>query len=170
MAQVLDTMPLKENCVYVIPPDRQLQIDDNEISAIPFEEPRGRRAPIDSFFRSLATEHGDGFAIILTGGGSDGAVGVEAVKESGGIILVQDPSEAEHPSMPTAAIATEVADFVLPIRQMAERLVELIRTKSHVAVVPRVADEEDVRRILVVRGSASFRLFCLPAIFSLSNT
>src|SRR6185295_15649895 len=66
--------PLKANHVYVIPPDRQLQISDDSIAAVPFTEPRGRRAPIDSFFRSLASDHGDGFAVILTGGGSDGAV------------------------------------------------------------------------------------------------
>ncbi|HKD48144.1 MAG TPA: chemotaxis protein CheB [Rhizomicrobium sp.] len=149
VVQVASSTPLEANRVYVIPPDRELQIDDNEISAVPFAEPRGQRAPIDSFFRSLASEHGDGFAVILTGGGSDGAVGVKAVKESGGIILVQDPAEAEHPSMPSAAIATEVADFVLPVRQMAERLVELIKVKDHVVDGQKNLDEEeDLRRIL----------------------
>ena len=78
----------------------------DEIAAAAFDEPRGHRAPIDLFFRSLAEQHGDGFAIILTGAGSDGAVGVRAVKEAGGIILVQDPNEAEYPSMPRSAIAT----------------------------------------------------------------
>ena len=130
-------------------PDRQLQITDHEISAKPFGEARGQRAPIDSFFRSLAQQHGDGFAVILTGAGSDGAVGVKAVKEAGGIILVQDPAEAEHPAMPSAAISTEVVDFVLPIKQLAQRLAELIRTKDHAAIVRRVADDEDnLRRIL----------------------
>lgn len=142
-------MPLEPNHVYVILPDRQLQITDHEISAIPFDEPRGQRAPIDSFFRSLASQHGDGFAVILTGAGSDGAVGVKAVKEAGGIILVQDPAEAEHPAMPTAAISTDVVDFVLPLRQLAERLAELIRTRDHAAQAQRTADEEDnMRRIL----------------------
>lgn len=146
---VVGEMPLQPNRVYVIPPDRQLQITENSISATPFVEPRGQRAPIDSFFRSLATHHGDGFAVILTGGGSDGAVGVKAVKEAGGIILVQDPAEAEHPSMPTAAIGTEVVDFVLPIRQLAQRLAELIRARDNVADVERsVDDEENLRRIL----------------------
>ncbi|HEX3755672.1 MAG TPA: chemotaxis protein CheB, partial [Rhizomicrobium sp.] len=75
--QVTNTVQLKPDCVYVIPPDRQLQITDNEISAVPFAERRGQRAPIDTFFRSLAQQHGDGFAVILTGGGSDGAIGVK---------------------------------------------------------------------------------------------
>ncbi|MBV8653495.1 MAG: PAS domain-containing protein, partial [Alphaproteobacteria bacterium] len=112
----------------------------------------------DSFFRSLAAQHGDGFAIILTGGGSDGAVGVKSVKEAGGIILVQDPAEAEHPSMPRSAIATEVADFVLPVRQLADRLVALIDTKDHVAASPP-GEEEYLRRVLAhlrVRTSHDF--------------
>jgi two-component system, chemotaxis family, CheB/CheR fusion protein len=149
VVQVSDKSELKPDCVYVIPPDRQLQISDHSIAATPFSEPRGLRTPIDSFFRSLAAQHSDGFAVILTGGGSDGAVGVKAVKESGGIILVQDPAEAEHPSMPSAAIATEVADFVLPLKQLAERLVELIQSKDQVSAAQKAAEEEDnLRRIL----------------------
>jgi two-component system CheB/CheR fusion protein len=71
------------------------------------------------------------------------------VKESGGIILVQDPAEAEHPSMPSAAISTEVVDFILPLKQLAERLTDLIRSKDRVAEVQRTADEEEnLRRIL----------------------
>ncbi len=149
VVQVTDESELKADCVYVIPPDRQLEISDNHIAALPFEEPRGHRAPIDSFFRSLARQHGDGFAVILTGGGSDGAVGVKAVKESGGIILVQDPAEAQHASMPMAAIATEVADFVLPVKQLAERLMELIKVKNQVADGRKaIEEEENLRRIL----------------------
>lgn len=129
--QVANPVPLQPDHVYVIPPDRRLHITDDEIATAEFDEPRGRRAPIDLFFRSLAEQHGDGCAVILTGAGSDGAVGVRAVKESGGIILVQDPSEAEFPSMPRAAIATGVADFVLPIREIAQRLTELVREKSN---------------------------------------
>src|SRR5215831_6835202 len=122
VVQIKETEKLEANRVYVIPPDRRLHITDHEISAAKFDEPRGQRAPIDLFFRSLAAEHGDGFAVILTGAGSDGALGVRAVKEAGGIILVQDPSEAEYPSMPRSAIATGVADFVLPVRELAQRL------------------------------------------------
>src|SRR5262249_56200355 len=83
----------------------------------------------DLFFRSVAEQHGDGFAIILTGAGSDGAVGVKAVKEGGGLILVQDPNEAEYPSMPRSAIASGVADFILPVREIAARLPELVEKK-----------------------------------------
>src|SRR5215470_15767146 len=129
VTQVVGTEPLRPDHVYVIPPDRRLHVSDHEISTAEFDEPRGRRAPIDLFFRSLAEQHGDGFAVILSGAGADGAIGVRDVKESGGIILVQDPTEAEYPSMPRSAIATGNADLVLPVRELAERLVPLIRAK-----------------------------------------
>jgi two-component system, chemotaxis family, CheB/CheR fusion protein len=121
---------------------------DHEISPTEFEEPRGRRAPIDGFLRS-ATRTGDGFAIILSGAGSDGAIGVRAVKEAGGIILVQDPEEAEYSSMPRSAIASGVADFILPVRDLAVRLVELIRVKGTVKQPEELeVDEELLRRVL----------------------
>jgi two-component system, chemotaxis family, CheB/CheR fusion protein len=148
VVQVEGTQRLEPNCVYVIPPNRRLQISDNDISAVEFDEPRGHRTPIDLFFRSLA-EHGDGIAVILTGAGADGAVGVKAVKEAGGIILVQDPSEAEYSSMPRNAIATGVADFVLPVRTIATRLVELLLIKRNLSpALEGSLDEEALRRVL----------------------
>src|SRR5215831_1520232 len=149
VTQVNKAEKLEADHVYVIPPDRRVQLIDHEISPTEFEEPRGKRAPIDGFLRS-ATEHAsDGFAIILSGAGSDGAIGVRAVKEAGGIILVQEPEEAEYSSMPRSAIASGVADFVLPVRDLAARLVELIRVKRTTmrAEEPEV-DEELLRRVL----------------------
>jgi two-component system CheB/CheR fusion protein len=145
---VTGSMPLMADRVYVIPPDRQLEISDNEIAAVSFEEPRGHRAPIDTFFRSLATQKGDGFAVILSGGGSDGAVGIKAVKEAGGIILVQDPAEAEFSSMPSAAIATEGVDFVLPIRdvQTSNRTIMLTDGSALMVALPACGMRLKTRR------------------------
>lgn len=148
VVQVEKAEPLEANKVYVIPPDRRLCLTDHEISCAEFEEPHGHRAPIDLFFRSLA-DHGEGFAVVLTGAGSDGAIGVRAVKEAGGIVLVQDPAEAEYPSMPCNAIATGIADFVLPVRDLAARLGELLHNRGSVAILEGAdGDEELVRRIL----------------------
>jgi len=149
VVQVTDQAKLVADHVYVIPPDRRLELVDHEVRALPFDEPRGQRLPIDRFFRSVAERLGDGFAVILSGAGSDGALGVRAVKESAGIILVQDPSEAEYPSMPRAAIGTGVADVVLPVRELAIRLTALIRQKQGgtIADQPKV-DEEMLRRVL----------------------
>src|SRR5215470_7809960 len=145
--QVQERQKIEANRVYVIPPDRRLEMVDHEISATPFDEPHGARSPIDQFFRSVAEKLGDGFAVILSGAGSDGVVGVRAVKESGGIILVQEPAEAEYPSMPRAAIATGVVDVVLPVNELAGRLSDLIQLKQTLAVEPKV-DEELLRRVL----------------------
>ena len=90
----------------------------------PFTDPRSRRAPIDMFFRSIAAGRGDGIAVVLTGAGSDGALGVRAIKEGGGIVMVQEPAEAGFPSMPQNAIATGVADVVAPLARLAERIAE----------------------------------------------
>lgn len=147
VVQVNGPLGLEADTVYVIPPDRRLQVTGDVIATAPFDEPRGRRAPIDLFFRSLAEQHGDGCAVILSGGGSDGSVGVRAIKEKGGVILVQDPNEAEVQSMPRSAIAAG-ADFVLPVAEIAAKLVDLIQRKS-TAHQPMVdEDEVAIGRIL----------------------
>ncbi|MDK1377480.1 chemotaxis protein CheB [Sinorhizobium sp. 6-70] len=149
VTQVENQARLESNHVYVIPPNRRLKIGDDTISALPFEEARAHRAPIDLFFRSLAEEHGPGFAVILTGAGADGAIGVKAIKEAGGIVLVQDPNEAEYASMPRNAIATEVADFVLPVQELPERLAELLANRAPLpSAEGRSSDEDVLARIL----------------------
>ena len=165
VAQVDETAKLENNHVYVIAPNRRLVIADHSISAFPFDEPRSQRAPIDLFFRSLAEQHSDGFAyaVILTGAGADGAIGVKSIKGSGGIVLVQDLNEAEYPSMPRSAIAAEVADFVLPTRDLAKQLVELLNDgKRRWAASGRDNDEETLRQILAhlrVRLGHDFSLY-----------
>ena len=139
VTQVAGRTRLEPGHVYIIPPNRQLLVTDQHLSVAEFDEPRWQRAPIDLFFRSLAAQRGDDFAIVLSGAGSDGAVGIKAVKEAGGVILVQDPEEAEYGSMPRAAIATGLADFVLPVREIAARLPELIRERG---LLPRTSSSE----------------------------
>ncbi|HYM16959.1 MAG TPA: chemotaxis protein CheB, partial [Micropepsaceae bacterium] len=148
VTEVQTTSDLEQDQIYVIPPDRRVIISDHEVSALAFESPRGQRSPIDLFFRSLAERHGYDVAVILTGAGSDGAAGIKAIKEAGGIVIVQDPNEAEYPSMPRAAIATEVADFVLPVEKMGPQLAELIRTRGQVYDNLRDDEEEYLRRVL----------------------
>src|SRR3954471_16244502 len=148
VVQIEERAKLEANYVYVIPPDRQLELADGEVLATPFDEPRGKRMPIDVFFRSHADHLGDGFAVILSGAGSDGALGVRAVKEGGGIILVQDPEEAEYNSMPRAAIETGVVDFILPVHDLGVRLGELIKAKRSMRPVDRGVDEDLLRRVL----------------------
>jgi two-component system, chemotaxis family, CheB/CheR fusion protein len=128
-----ERLELEPDHVYVISPDHKLELSDTTIAATPFDSPQARRTAIDVFFRSLAESCDDGFAIVLSGGGSDGAVGAKAVKEAGGSVLVQDPREATHEGMPRAVIAAEIADLVLPVRELAARLGEFARHKEKLA-------------------------------------
>ncbi|ACB97368.1 chemotaxis protein CheB [Beijerinckia indica] len=149
VAQIDNTALLEGGHVYVIAPNRRLHIADHLVTALPLDEPRSQRAPIDWFFRSLADQHSNCYAVILTGAGTDGAIGVKAIKEAGGIVLVQDPEEAEYGSMPRSAIATQVADFVLPVRDLAKRLNELLAHHTQVPLLsPQEQNEDLLRRIL----------------------
>jgi two-component system CheB/CheR fusion protein len=149
VVEVTDQERLEGDRIYIIPPDRQLEMADHSVSLREFSEPRGRRLPIDTFFRSVADHLGDGVAIILSGAGSDGSIGIRAVKETGGIILVQEPSEAEYSSVPRNAIATGVVDFILPIADIANRLIDILRLKKERAEsAPPPVDEEVLRRVL----------------------
>ncbi|HKK31041.1 MAG TPA: chemotaxis protein CheB, partial [Alphaproteobacteria bacterium] len=146
--QVEDSPKLEPNCVYVIAPDRELAIEGETVTSRPFTDDRGKRAPIDVFFRSIATSRGDGLAFVLTGAGSDGAVGIRAIKEAGGVVFVQDPGEAEFPSMPQSAIATGVADFVGTISSLIERLGEVAHSKHAVRSLDMGGAANDLRRII----------------------
>ena len=124
--QITEQVQMEPDQVYVIPPAKQLIVTDNTLDLIELASP-GRTATrmmqIDAFFRSLAENHGDGGAIILSGSGSDGAVGIQAIKEHGGLLLVQDPNEAEYDGMPRSAIATGLVDVVAPVAELATQLV-----------------------------------------------
>ncbi len=146
--EIQDGPPLRANCVFVIPPDRELVIEGDNVTARSFDEPRGRRAPIDKFFRSVAAARGDGIAVVLSGAGADGAQGVRSVKEAGGVIMVQEPADAPFPSMPQNAIATGVADFVAPLPRLAERLVEVAHSKEAVRSLDMDGSANDLRRIV----------------------
>ncbi len=121
--QVNETVTVEPDHVYVIPPAKHLAMVDGAIQLTPPERIRGRRVPIDLFFRTLADAYGtNGVAVILSGTGSDGTLGLKRVKECGGLVLAQNPEEAEFGEMPTSAIATKLVDIVLPVDAMPERL------------------------------------------------
>lgn len=148
VTQIDDTAQLKPNSVYVIPPNRALVIDGDQVTARPFTETSGRRSSIDMFFQSVAAGRGDGIAILLSGSGSDGTLGARAVKEAGGIIFAQDPSEAEYPMMPESAIAAGVVDFVAPIADLTKRVAEVVRSKGALRHVKEEDAEQEIRQII----------------------
>lgn len=146
--QVTDTPELRPNCIYVIPPDRELVIDGDNIHAREFTEPRGRRAPVDVFFRSVARARGDGMAVVLSGAGADGSSGVRDVHEAGGVVFAQEPANAEFAAMPQNAIATGLVSFIAPIDRLAERMIEVAKSKEAVRSLHADGAANDLRRLV----------------------
>lgn len=119
-------MPIAADNVYVIPPNAALTIKDGALELAPPSEPRDQRTPIDTFFTSLALDHAEKAAcVILSGTGSDGTLGLRAIKEHGGLTLAQEG--AEYDGMMRSALATGAVDFVLPAQQMPAKLVDYFR-------------------------------------------
>jgi two-component system, chemotaxis family, CheB/CheR fusion protein len=128
--QVHGRLRMEPDHVYVIPPGRSLQVADGYLDVADFSAPRGRRAPMDVFFRTMAEASGNTVGVLLSGSGMDGVVGLAAIKERGGVIMAQDPGEAEYDTMPRAAIATGLVDFILPARRLGAKVVELGTSRS----------------------------------------
>ncbi|MGH8411387.1 MAG: CheR family methyltransferase, partial [Pseudomonas sp.] len=129
--QVTETTDIKKNTVYVIPPAHHLAMSDGHLSVTSTDRHPGLSIAIDLFFRDLADVHKErAFCLVLSGTGSDGAVGLSRIKEQGGVTLVQAPEDAEFDGMPRAAIDTRMVDLVLPVVQMPEKLLELWRNSQ----------------------------------------
>jgi two-component system, chemotaxis family, CheB/CheR fusion protein len=126
--QVTDAVPIEPNHVYVIPPNKYLTISGRALHLTEPLERRGVRMPIDFFFRSLADDQQErAIGVILTGSGTDGALGVREIKANGGMVIVQTPDSAQFDSMPRSAVATGMVDHVVPIERMAEVLLGYVR-------------------------------------------
>ena len=146
--QVASKVPVEANHVYVIPPNRSMLMTDTHLDTHEFQEPHGHRTPIDHFFRSMAASgHSDPIAIILSGGGTDGSVGIKDVKEVGGMIMVQQPEDAEYDSMPRAALSTGLVDLILPAGALAERLAEYDQHRPKLPHDPRKLSESEVETL-----------------------
>ncbi|MEV0280776.1 chemotaxis protein CheB [Streptomyces sp. NPDC050610] len=117
--------------VYIAPPDRHLLVDsDGVLSLSNTELVHFVRPSADLLFESLAGAYGPrAIACVLTGTGSDGAMGAEAVKTRGGTVIAQDPVTADFPGMPQAAVDTGAVDFVLPLEEIAAVVSGLVETK-----------------------------------------
>ena len=114
-----DGIRLMPNEVYVITPGVYLSISSGKLHFSPAQTGKGARMPIDLFLHSLAAENSNrGIGIIMSGTGTDGAEGLKAVKDAGGLALVQDPKEAQHDGMPRNAIIMARPDYVLQVGDM----------------------------------------------------
>jgi two-component system CheB/CheR fusion protein len=126
--QVKDRMVVRPNCVYVIPPNKTMSIRKGILHLFQPIQARGQRLPIDFFLQSLADDRKElGVGLILSGMGSDGSLGLRAIKEKNGIVMVQDPESAKFDSMPRNAINSVLMDIVAPPNELLRRLTEFLK-------------------------------------------
>jgi two-component system CheB/CheR fusion protein len=158
--EVKDGMTVEPDHIYVIPPDSEMGIFHGVLHLTPRDEVRGQHMPVDFFLRSLAQDRGNNaIAVIMSGSGSDGSIGIRAVKGEGGIVFAQDET-AKYDGMPKSAIDTGCVDFVLPPDKIAA---ELLRIKRHpylaavrhgetLQIMPE--EENDLNKIFLMLRSA----------------
>lgn len=156
VAKALDGTAVAPDHVYVAVPDHQLTIEGGVfVQGDPPDTPgknettSGRHHPIDAFFRALAADrHELAVAVVLSGSGTDGSVGLKDIKTEAGMVLVQQPDTAEFDSMPSSALATGLVDHSLPVNELPQRIAHYVH-----GVTRQAADEvgvsEDVKDEIV---------------------
>ncbi|KAK0360878.1 hypothetical protein LTR94_025625, partial [Friedmanniomyces endolithicus] len=117
--------------VLIIPPGHGLAINGGVLELTPFTQPRGLRRPIDDFFLSLATDQqANAACVVLSGTGADGAIGLRAIKENGGLCVVQQPESARYDGMPLSAVGTGLVDFIKPAPEILDCLTRYFRRRE----------------------------------------
>ena len=157
VAQVSDRMRVKPDCVYVIPPNKDMSILHGVLHLFEPAAPRGLRLPIDFFLRSLADDCKErAIGIILSGMGSDGTMGLRAIKEKAGLVLVQDPSSAKFDSMPRSAIDAGLSDIVAPVEELPGKVVAYLQHALHIIRTEpalELKDQSALEKVLILLRS-----------------
>jgi len=158
-----DGEKMKPEHVYVIPPNKDMSVLRGALQLLDRPAVHGVRLPIDFFFRTLAADQGErGVGVVLSGMGSDGAFGLGAIKEAGGIILVQDPASAKFDGMPKSAIDTGLADIVAPAAELPGRLMAILQSAGSappVAVDNRAQNSLD-KVVILLRARTGHDFSC----------
>ena len=164
--EIEDGMTVEPNHIYVIPPNTDLSILDGRLHLSEPAALHGWRLPIDSFFQSLAAERGDkSIAVIVSGMGTDGTLGLKAIKEVSGVVMVESPESAKFDGMPRSAISTGQVDYIAPIDDLPKELI------AYVNHAPRLREEiseidsyppgalQKILRLLSARTGHDFSLY-----------
>ncbi|KUL22030.1 chemotaxis protein CheB [Chlorobium limicola] len=139
--QVTDRLKIEPDRVYVIPPNHDMTILHGVLYLFPMVKPRGLRLPIDFFFHSMADDlQHHSLGVILSGMGSDGTLGLRAIKEKGGGAFVQDPLSAKFDGMPSSAIDEGLADVVAPVEDLPAMIIDYLKNLTAI-VRPTVAHD-----------------------------
>ncbi|MBI9073675.1 MAG: PAS domain S-box protein [Melioribacteraceae bacterium] len=164
VVQVIDHLQVKANHVYVIPPNKSMSVLNGYLHLFEPVESRGLRLPIDYFFRSLAEDQLDkSVGVILSGMGSDGSLGLKAIKEKNGIVLVQDPLTAKFDGMPQSAINAVVVDILAEANELPAKLVELLKYTPAIVQKTDIDDESksNLEKIIILLRTQSGHDFSL---------
>lgn len=157
VTEVQNGMSVEQNCVYVIPPDCKMSIINGVLLLSPRVKTAGKFMPIDSFFTTLSEDFGSlAIGVVLSGTDGDGALGLRAIKASGGLAFAQDEASSQFPGMPHSAAQTGLVDFILPPQAIAA---ELARIAHHPYLRPTEALEE-------IPGSEETRLAVVAMLYA----
>ena len=162
--QVKDRMIIKPNHVYVIPPNKSMSILNRILYLFEPIESRGLRLPIDYFLRSLADDTKDkSVGIILSGMGSDGSIGLKAIKEKGGIVLVQDPNTSKFDGMPRSAADAVIADIIAPANELPAKLISFLKYSPAFKLGAEAEDKNksNIEKIIILLRSQTGHDFTL---------
>ena len=164
--EVQDKMVVEPNHVYVIPPKSDMAIFHGALQLSIPEKIRGQRLPIDYFFRSLAEDQGErSIAVIFSGTGTDGTLGLRAILGAGGTTFVQDPATAQYDGMPSSAVRNNLATYIMAVDKIPKKLLSYVNNqfKKEARAFPAVEDSTiyDTREILKIIRSATSHDFSL---------
>lgn len=161
-------MALQRDCVYIIPNKKLMTLRGNKLKLADKIKDKSPNTAIDTFLFTLAKERKDkAIAIILSGTGTDGTKGTEAVKECGGMVVVQDPATAKFDGMPNSAISAGNADVIVPPSQMYEEVYSYIHQQEVPAIGEKSVDDRLLNEVFTLVSNSSgqdFNLYKTPTI------
>jgi two-component system CheB/CheR fusion protein len=162
--QVTDHMQVRANQVYVIPPNKSMSILNGFLFLFEPVELRGLRLPVDYFFRSLAEDQREkSIGVILSGMGSDGSLGLKAIKEKNGIVVVQDPSTAKFDGMPQSAVNSVIVDILATATELPEKLISFLKLSPALVQKTEIDDKSksNLEKIIILLRSQTGHDFSL---------
>ncbi len=139
-------MKIEPDCIYLNPPTKNVSVVNCTFQLIEPEEAHGARLPIDFFFRSLSEDRGEkAICVVLSGTGTDGTLGLKAIKGEGGMTMVQEEKQAKYDGMPRSAIETGLVDYILPVEKMSDEITKYVKQPYIKGVMRPVIHEESFK-------------------------